>query len=264
MNLNYNFMIVNFLINKKILLIMIRLFFFCIFVPFFNSIYFNKKIKFLFFYLISYLINFFVFLHSKNHEKIDIFLLFLNQIFIGCLMGLIVQCIFSSIFLIGEIISSLLGLSFFTIFEKDVSSNSLFLSRFLNIVVILFFLSFNGHILFLQMFIKSFQLLPLKLCFLNYNYIFSIVKFSSFIFSYSLLISIYFLFPILMLHILFFLFMRIMPDIFFVSCSVPIFFLLGMFLLIFFLPVIKIYLIYFLKKSLFFVIFFLKKFKIFI
>ncbi|WP_343126591.1 flagellar biosynthetic protein FliR [Buchnera aphidicola] len=244
--------------NQKIFLIMTRLIFIFFYMPMFDTQYISKKIKILLIYCISYLISFSIIFNENQYLIQDIFCLFLYQIFLGICIGLIIKYLFSSFFLTSEILSSLLGLSFFSFFDNSIKSHSLILLRFLNIFIILTFLSIDGHLLLLKIFCKSFDFFPLMYYKINFYYLFSLIKFSSVIFYNGVLISLYIMFIILMVHIILLLLSRMVPNFSFFSLSVSIFFLLGMFLLRLFMPIIRMYLIFLFRKNITYLLFFLK------
>jgi len=84
-----------------------------------------------------------------------------RQLLIGAAIGLIVQLLFASVRLAGEIIGMQMGLSFANFFDPS-SGNSPVVSRFLNVLVTLLFLTFNGHLWLLAFVAETFNTLPIE------------------------------------------------------------------------------------------------------
>ncbi|AUX91744.1 flagellar biosynthetic protein FliR [Mixta gaviniae] len=84
-----------------------------------------------------------------------------QQLLIGAAMGLTIQLIFVSVRYAGEIIGLQMGLSFATFYDPSGGENMPVISRLLNLLGILLFLLFNGHLLMLNALAESFQLLPI-------------------------------------------------------------------------------------------------------
>lgn len=84
-----------------------------------------------------------------------------KQVIIGAAMGLTLQLLFAAVRMAGEIIGMQMGLSFATFFDPG-AGNSPVISRFLNLLVMLLFLVFNGHLWLLALLAESFQVLPVN------------------------------------------------------------------------------------------------------
>lgn len=90
-----------------------------------------------------------------------------QQLLIGAAMGLTIQFLFVAVRYAGEIIGLQMGLSFATFYDPSGGENMPVISRILNLMGILLFLLFNGHLLMLEVLIESFQLLPISAAPLN-------------------------------------------------------------------------------------------------
>ena len=85
-----------------------------------------------------------------------------QQLLIGAIMGLTIQFLFVAVRYAGEIIGLQMGLSFATFYDPSGGENMPVISRILNLLAILMFLLFNGHLLMLEVLSESFQLLPIS------------------------------------------------------------------------------------------------------
>ena len=90
-----------------------------------------------------------------------------QQLLIGAAMGLTIQFLFVAVRYAGELIGLQMGLSFAMFYDPNGGDNMPVVSRILNLLAILLFLLFNGHLLMLEVLGESFQLLPISAAPLN-------------------------------------------------------------------------------------------------
>ncbi|MEL5847812.1 MAG: flagellar biosynthetic protein FliR [Candidatus Igneacidithiobacillus chanchocoensis] len=89
-------------------------------------------------------------------------LLLLEQILIGTALGFAVTLIFSAVQFAGSVISLQMGLGFSTFFDPLTGVQVPTLANFLNLIVLLLFLSLNGQLLTLAVLDRSFTILPVS------------------------------------------------------------------------------------------------------
>lgn len=111
-----------------------------------------------------------------------------KQAIIGVAMGLTLQLLFAAVRLAGEIIGMQMGLSFATFFDPG-TGNSPVISRFLNLLVMLLFLAFDGHLWLLALLAESFQALPVNATPLHAGGFLYLVTHAGLIFSQGLLLG---------------------------------------------------------------------------
>ena len=111
-----------------------------------------------------------------------------KQVVIGAAMGLTLQFIFAAVRLAGEIIGMQMGLSFATFFDPG-SGNSPVISRFLNLLVTLLFLTFNGHLWLLSLLAETFHALPVNAAPLHAGGFIALVSYAGLIFSQGLMLG---------------------------------------------------------------------------
>ena len=83
-----------------------------------------------------------------------------NQVFIGVLMGLILQVVNAALVVGGQAISASMGLGMANMVDPNMG-NVPVISQFLIICSTLLFLGLGGHILVITMLLESFKLLPI-------------------------------------------------------------------------------------------------------
>lgn len=89
------------------------------------------------------------------------FWILIQQILIGVALGFTMQFAFAAIRTAGEVIGLQMGLSFATFFDPSSRLNMPVLARFLDLLAMLLFLSFNGHLWLISLVADSFHTLPI-------------------------------------------------------------------------------------------------------
>lgn len=215
---------------------MVRILSFFSVAPIFNHVLFNKKNKILLSGMISWLIYPFL---PEIHTILFSFLgltLFFQQIVIGIVLGFVVQFLFFTISLAGEVISLQMGLSFATIFNNNMHVGDSIISRLLNILAIFFFLAINAHLQLISVLINSFYSVPIDSSFLNTDVLLVLLKFSSYFFLNGMLFVLPVVIILLALSFIMSFLNRFSPQISIFSIGFPLNLLVGMLILYFFIP----------------------------
>lgn len=112
-----------------------------------------------------------------------------QQILIGVALGLTMQFAFAAIRLAGEVIGMQMGLSFATFFDPSGGPNTPVLARLLNLLAMLLFLSFNGHLWLISLLVDSFHTLPIQAEPLNGNGFLALTQAGSLIFINGMMLA---------------------------------------------------------------------------
>lgn len=112
-----------------------------------------------------------------------------QQILIGVALGLTMQFAFAAIRLAGEVIGMQMGLSFATFFDPSGGPNMPVLARLLNLLAMLLFLSFNGHLWLISLLVDSFHTLPIQAEPLNGNGFLALTQAGSLIFINGMMLA---------------------------------------------------------------------------
>lgn len=136
----------------------------------------------------------------------------LQQILIGAAIGLTMQLIFAAVRTAGEIIGLQMGLSFATFVDPSGGPNMPVLARLLNVLMILLFLSFNGHLWMISILADSFTVIPIDPEPLNGHGFLAIVKNAGIIFSHGLMLGLPIITLLLTLNITLGLLNRLTPQ----------------------------------------------------
>ncbi|EOY8495122.1 TPA: flagellar type III secretion system protein FliR [Providencia stuartii] len=124
-----------------------------------------------------------------------------QQIVIGVAIGLTMQMAFAAVRHAGEVIGLQMGLSFATFFDPTGGPNMPILGRILNLIMLLLFLSFDGHLWLIYILIHSFELIPIQVSPLSRDGFWSLAQFASSIFINGLMLALPFITLFLILNL---------------------------------------------------------------
>lgn len=111
-----------------------------------------------------------------------------NQLFIGAMMGLMLQVAIGAIVLAGQTIAGSMGLSMASMYDPNVG-NVPVISQFLVILSTMIFLGFGGHVIMISMIMDSFTALPIGQSILGQISYGKVVAWSSMMFLGAVLIA---------------------------------------------------------------------------
>lgn len=86
--------------------------------------------------------------------------LFVKEAAVGFLMGFVVFLMFSTVYILGEIVDFGMGFGIVSVLDPQINTQVPILGNFFYILTILIFLNINGHHVMLGMLIRSFEVLP--------------------------------------------------------------------------------------------------------
>lgn len=112
-----------------------------------------------------------------------------EQILIGVTIGLIVQVVFAAIQAAGEYIGLQMGLAFATFFSPDSGANTMILSRVFYAFAILMFAAIDGHLLMVEVLVRSFDFLPIGTLGVNASVFEHVARFGTVVFSSGILLA---------------------------------------------------------------------------
>lgn len=157
--------------------------------PIFNEKGIQKKAKIALALLISFLI-------TPNLPDINVEIFSMNglwvgarELMIGAAIGLSVQLLFVAVRTAGEIIGLQMGLSFATFFDPSSDGSMPVISRILNLLVTLLFLSFNGHLWMIDILADSFRVLPVSAAPLRVDTLLMLVEHAGMIFKFGIMLG---------------------------------------------------------------------------
>ncbi len=123
-----------------------------------------------------------------------------NQLFIGAMMGLMLQVAIGAIVLAGQTIAGSMGLSMASMYDPNVG-NVPVISQFLVILSTMIFLGFGGHVIMISMIMDSVTALPIGQSILGQVSYGKVVAWSSMIFLGGVLIALPVMISLLFINI---------------------------------------------------------------
>lgn len=152
----------------------------------------------------------------------------LQQMVVGAAIGITLQLIFAAVRAAGEIIGLQMGLSFATFFDPSGGPNMPVVARLLNVLMILLFLSFNGHLWMISILVDSFTAIPVSTALLSSYTFMAIVKTGGIIFSHGLMLGLPIITLLLTLNITLGLLNRLTPQLSIFVVGFPLTLTIGM------------------------------------
>ncbi len=110
----------------------------------------------------------------------------IQQVLIGLLMGLTMQIAFAIVRYAWEILGMQMWLSFALFVDPSAGANMPIIARFVNLLLLLLFLSFDIHLWLLSLLADSFQTIPLLSSSLNSKSFILVAQSAGIIFYYGL------------------------------------------------------------------------------
>jgi flagellar biosynthetic protein FliR len=155
------------------------------------------------------------------------FIILLQQVLIGVLMGFILQMVFGALVFGGQVIAYSMGLGFASMVDPANGVQVPVVAQFYLILATLLFLIFNGHLLAIELIVDSFKTMPVAVDGIARNGLLDVVAWGSRLFSGGLLIALPIVGAMLMANMGMGVVMRAAPQLNIFSIGFPITMLLG-------------------------------------
>lgn len=159
-----------------------------------------------------------------------------QQIFIGLALGFVIRLCFAAIQTAGDFIGLQMGLSLATLYDPANNANTEVVARLFNIVAMLLFLTFNGHLLMLDVLVRTFTVLPIGEIALQPDGWRAVAELGGRIFSSGLLLALPVIAALLTINLSLGILNRAAPQLSAFSVGFPITLLVGVLLLTVLLP----------------------------
>lgn len=198
-------------------------------VPVFSSTLIPRRIKTFFVFALTWICAPFVPEQLSFIQFNGLYIVYLIQeLFLGLLMGFVLQLVFQVFVLGGQIISMQAGLGFAVMVDPSSKASVPLVSQFYLMLVTLIFLAMNGHLLVLEALINSFKIMPIGHYSLDNSLVWNVILFSGWMFKEAVLISIPALLSLLIVSLSFGVMTRVAPQLNIFSLGFPITLLMGM------------------------------------
>ncbi len=162
-------------------------------------------------------------------------LIIIQQIIIGIAMGFTMRLIFTAVEMAGELIGLQIGLGFASFYDPINATHSIVIAQWLGVIMILAFLSMNGHLLMLAALVESFHTLPIGNM-MSDKAIYGVASWGASIFAYALQISLPVLAALLITNIALGILTRAAPQLNLFAVGFPLTLAIGFFVLALSMP----------------------------
>jgi len=150
-----------------------------------------------------------------------------QQILIGIATGLIIQMVFQSLVIAGEAIANGMGLGFARMVDPANGVQVPVISQFFVVLATLLFVILNGHLLLIQLIVRSFEILPIAETGLSLPAIKAVVSWASQMFVGGLMIALPAVTALLVVNIAMGVITRAAPQLNIFAVGFPLMILLG-------------------------------------
>nr|WP_318381204.1 flagellar biosynthetic protein FliR [uncultured Enterobacter sp.] len=162
----------------------------------------------------------------------------LQQIMIGIALGFTMQFAFAAVRTAGELIGLQMGLSFATFFDPASNLNMPVLARFMDMLAMLLFLTFNGHLWLISMLVDTFHTLPIGGEPINSNAFMALARAGGMIFINGLMLALPVITMLLTLNMSLGLLNRMAPQLSVFSIGFPVTLSVGILLMATLMPLV--------------------------
>ena len=113
----------------------------------------------------------------------------IHQVVIGLAMGFVMQMVFSALTQAGESVALSMGLGFASAMDPVGGVQVPMVSQYFMILATLIFLALNGHLVLIELLLRSFETLPIGAGGLSADGLWRVVSFGSTMFAAALLVA---------------------------------------------------------------------------
>jgi len=150
-----------------------------------------------------------------------------QQILIGVATGLIIQMVFQSLVIAGEAIANGMGLGFARMVDPANGVQVPVISQFFVVLATLLFVILNGHLLLIQLMVRSFEILPIAETGLSLPALKAVVNWASQMFVGGLMVALPAITALLVVNISMGVITRAAPQLNIFAVGFPLMILLG-------------------------------------
>ncbi|HTH73559.1 MAG TPA: flagellar biosynthetic protein FliR [Trinickia sp.] len=158
------------------------------------------------------------------------------QFLIGAALGITMQLVFAAVEMAGTLVGLQMGLGFATFFDPSSNASAQIIASFLNMIAVLAFLAFNGHLQMIAALIESFQSVPIAAAMYGPPGMRTLVEWGGAIFTAGLLLSLPVVIALLVANLSLGILNRAAPQIGVFQIGFSVTLMVGMLLLMLMLP----------------------------
>jgi len=163
--------------------------------------------------------------------SVSAMLIVAQQVLIGVALGFFLQIVFQIFVLLGQLIAMQMGLGFASMVDPANGINVAILSTFYMMFVTILFVSFDGHLVMIEILVESFELIPVSSSGFDTGVYYQLISTISWAFSSALLLALPALTALLMTNFAFGIMTRAAPQMNIFALGFPIALMFGLFVI---------------------------------
>lgn len=160
----------------------------------------------------------------------------IHQVLIGIAMGFVLQLVFSALTQAGELVALSMGLGFASAVDPVGGVQVPMISQYFTILATLIFLALNGHLVLIELLLRSFDTLPIMAEGVTRDQLWLIVSFGSQMFAGAMLIALPAVASLLLVNIAMGVMTRAAPQLNIFAVGFPLTILAGFLIFLLILP----------------------------
>lgn len=160
--------------------------------------------------------------------SLEAWIVVLNQIIIGTLLGFTLQLLFQSYILGAQIIALQSGLGFASMTDPATGVQVVVVAQFYSMMAMLLFLAMNGHLIMIEILAQSFYALPVGMNLFSFDVVMRIVLLVSWVFAAALLMSLPAITALLIINLAFGIMTKAAPQLNIFAIGFPFTMLMGL------------------------------------
>lgn len=158
-------------------------------------------------------------------------LIVMQQVLIGVALGFFMQLLFQVFVMAGQLIAMQMGLGFASMVDPSNGVNVAIMSTVYMMLVMLLFVTFDGHLVMLEILVDSFRVLPIVSFGVDSDMLLRVVTTFSWVFSSGLLLALPALTALLITNFAFGIMTRAAPQLNIFALGFPISLMFGLFII---------------------------------
>ncbi len=162
--------------------------------------------------------------------SLSAFLIVAQQILVGAALGFFLQMLFQLFVLLGQMIAMQMGLGFASMMDPANGVNVAILSTFYLMFVTVLFISFDGHLVMIEVIAESFTLVPIATTGLDVDVYYQLISTISWAFSSALLLALPAVTALLITNFAFGIMTRAAPQMNIFALGFPVALMFGLFI----------------------------------
>lgn len=163
--------------------------------------------------------------------SLTVMIIVMQQILIGVALGFFLQMLFQIFVLLGQMIAMQMGLGFASMVDPTNGVNVAIVSTFYLMFVTVLFITFDGHLVMIEVIADSFEQVPIATTGLDVDVYFQLISTISWVFSSAVLLALPALTALLMTNFAFGIMTRAAPQMNIFALGFPIALMFGLFVI---------------------------------